>query len=138
MAILNHFTTACRRSFGGDRLNQQLVFVLRALHKSAAGEVFGMSAAGDGAMPERLIAPAGEKSTVKTLKEMPGPGVLSNLIEFFWRDGFSRVHEIQVRITAPCVLCVSQMCHLCVKWHRPLRKGARGAWPLVKLSAPKV
>uniref|UniRef100_A0A3B3DN54 Cytochrome P450, family 27, subfamily C, polypeptide 1 n=1 Tax=Oryzias melastigma TaxID=30732 RepID=A0A3B3DN54_ORYME len=27
---------------------------------------------------------------------MPGPSTLSNLIEFFWRDGFSRIHEIQL------------------------------------------
>uniref|UniRef100_A0A3Q4BRP7 Uncharacterized protein n=1 Tax=Mola mola TaxID=94237 RepID=A0A3Q4BRP7_MOLML len=28
---------------------------------------------------------------------MPGPGTLANLIEFFWRDGFSRIHEIQMK-----------------------------------------
>uniref|UniRef100_A0A665WAT9 Cytochrome P450, family 27, subfamily C, polypeptide 1 n=1 Tax=Echeneis naucrates TaxID=173247 RepID=A0A665WAT9_ECHNA len=33
---------------------------------------------------------------VKTLKEMPGPSTVTNLIEFFWRDGFSRIHEIQM------------------------------------------
>ncbi|TDH16915.1 hypothetical protein EPR50_G00003110 [Perca flavescens] len=49
-------------------------------------------------MPERLITPAdvGKKTRIKTLKEMPGPSALSNFIEFFWRDGFSRVHEIQM------------------------------------------
>lgn len=49
-------------------------------------------------MAKRLITPAnvGEKTTIKTLKEMPGPSTLSNIIEFFWRDGFSRIHEIQV------------------------------------------
>ncbi|KAM9304821.1 cytochrome P450 27C1 [Gastrophryne carolinensis] len=26
---------------------------------------------------------------------MPGPGTLTNLLEFFWRDGFSRIHQIQ-------------------------------------------
>ncbi|KAM4626738.1 cytochrome P450 27C1 [Discoglossus pictus] len=30
---------------------------------------------------------------------MPGPGTLTNLIEFFWRDGFSRIHEIQQKHT---------------------------------------
>uniref|UniRef100_A0AAQ5XVY7 Cytochrome P450, family 27, subfamily C, polypeptide 1 n=1 Tax=Amphiprion ocellaris TaxID=80972 RepID=A0AAQ5XVY7_AMPOC len=50
------------------------------------------------AMPDTLMAPAdvGEKTKVKSLKEMPGPSTLSNLIEFFWRDGFSRIHEIQM------------------------------------------
>ncbi|KAI3376954.1 hypothetical protein L3Q82_000194 [Scortum barcoo] len=94
-SVLNHFTAACWRSFQGDRLNKR-IFVLRALHKSAASEAFGISAGGD--QPERMIAPAdvGEKTAVKTLKEMPGPSILSNLIEFFWRDGFSRIHEIQI------------------------------------------
>ncbi|KAM6466517.1 cytochrome P450 27C1 isoform 1-T1 [Liasis olivaceus] len=32
---------------------------------------------------------------VKSLKEMPGPKTFSNLIEFFWKDGFARIHEIQ-------------------------------------------
>ncbi|KAG9477549.1 hypothetical protein GDO78_002769 [Eleutherodactylus coqui] len=26
---------------------------------------------------------------------MPGPSTLTNLVEFFWRDGFSRIHELQ-------------------------------------------
>lgn len=44
-------------------------------------------------------APAKEDkdSRVKSIKEMPGPSTTSNLIEFFYRDGFSRIHEIQVR-----------------------------------------
>ena len=68
------------------------------MHKSAASEALGISAAGEEAMPQRLIAPAdvGDKTRIKTLSEMPGPSTLSNLIEFFWRDGFSRIHEIQV------------------------------------------
>uniref|UniRef100_A0A8C5QK65 Cytochrome P450 family 27 subfamily C member 1 n=1 Tax=Leptobrachium leishanense TaxID=445787 RepID=A0A8C5QK65_9ANUR len=32
---------------------------------------------------------------VKRLEEMPGPSTLTNLLEFFCRDGFSRIHEIQ-------------------------------------------
>ncbi|XP_054471514.1 cytochrome P450 27C1 [Anoplopoma fimbria] len=98
MAILSHLTTACLKNLQGDRLNKQLSFILRALHKSAASEAFGMSAAGEEAMPDRLIPPAavGEKTRIKTLKEMPGPSTLGNLIEFIWRDGFSRIHEIQM------------------------------------------
>ncbi|XP_028435657.1 cytochrome P450 27C1 [Perca flavescens] len=98
MAILNHFTTACWKNLQCNRLNKQLFFILRALHKSTASEGFRISAAGEKAMPERLITPAdvGKKTRIKTLKEMPGPSALSNFIEFFWRDGFSRVHEIQM------------------------------------------
>lgn len=98
MALLKQFTTAYLRGFQGDRLNKQLFSMLRALHKSAASEALGISAAGEEAMPQRLITPAqvDDNSRVKTLKEMPGPSTLSNLVEFFWRDGFSRIHEIQV------------------------------------------
>ncbi|KAL4635782.1 cytochrome P450 27C1-like [Arapaima gigas] len=32
----------------------------------------------------------------RSLKEMPGPRTVSNLVEFFCRDGFSRIHEIQL------------------------------------------
>ncbi|XP_030271400.1 cytochrome P450 27C1 [Sparus aurata] len=99
MAILNKFTTACWKNFQGDRPNRQLFSIVRALHKSAASEALGISAAGEETMAKRLITPAnvGEKTTIKTLKEMPGPSNLSNIIEFFWRDGFSRIHEIQMK-----------------------------------------
>ncbi|XP_044058951.1 cytochrome P450 27C1-like isoform X1 [Siniperca chuatsi] len=96
MAILKHLTTACWKNFQDVRLNKQL-FILRAIHKSAASDAFGISAAEKEAIPEKLITPAdGGKTRIKTLKEMPGPSTLANLIEFFWRDGFSRVHEIQL------------------------------------------
>lgn len=36
---------------------------------------------------------------VKSLQEMPGPKTFSNLVEFFWKDGFSRIHEIQVQVS---------------------------------------
>lgn len=32
----------------------------------------------------------------RSLAAMPGPRTLANLVEFFWKDGFSRIHEIQV------------------------------------------
>ncbi|XP_034535547.1 cytochrome P450 27C1 [Notolabrus celidotus] len=98
MALLNNFTTACLKNFQSDRLHSQLFFFMRALHKSAASETYGMSTAREGAMPERLITPtdAGDKTTIKSLKDMPGPSTMSNLVEFFWKDGFSRIHEIQM------------------------------------------
>lgn len=73
-------------------------FALRCLNKSATSGTFGI--AKEEAIPEGLIAPAAaaQKKSVKKLAEMPGPGTFSNLIEFFWRDGFSRIHEIQVRL----------------------------------------
>lgn len=140
MALPKHFMTVCRKNLQGDRLNNQLFFTLRALHKSAASEALGISAAGEEAMPERLITPAdvGEKTRIKTLKEMPGPSTISNLIEFFWKDGFDRIHEIQVMLPmlllcpilfhrleyvfvlyslgkSLSILSVTQICHICVK-----------------------
>ncbi|XP_071666989.1 cytochrome P450 27C1 isoform X3 [Patagioenas fasciata] len=39
------------------------------------------------------------RSRVKSLHEMPGPNTLYNLYEFFWKDGFGRIHEIQQKHT---------------------------------------
>uniref|UniRef100_A0A672YEI0 Cytochrome P450 27C1-like n=1 Tax=Sphaeramia orbicularis TaxID=375764 RepID=A0A672YEI0_9TELE len=77
---------------------RRLFFNARTLHKSAAGEALGITAAEEEDMPDALMRPveAGTKTTVKSLKDMPGPGTLANLIEFFWRDGFGRIHEIQM------------------------------------------
>ncbi|XP_010793596.1 25-hydroxyvitamin D-1 alpha hydroxylase, mitochondrial-like [Notothenia coriiceps] len=98
MAMLNHLTTACWKKVQNDRLKKQLFFICRALHKSAASDAFGISEAGEGAMPESVISSAAvsEKPRILSLEEMPGPSTLSNLVEFFWRDGFSRIHEIQM------------------------------------------
>lgn len=98
MAILNHLTSACLKNLRAERLSAQLATVLRALHKSATSEALGISAAEEEALSSSLITPldVGEKTRVKTLKEMPGPSTMSNLIEFFWRDGFGRIHEIQL------------------------------------------
>lgn len=94
---MNKLTTVCWRNLQGDRRNKQMLFAVRCLHKSATSGSFGI--AREEAIPERLITPkdAAQKKSVKSLSEMPGPGTFSNLIEFFWRDGFSRIHEIQVK-----------------------------------------
>ncbi|CAG5857956.1 unnamed protein product [Menidia menidia] len=98
MAFADRFTKTCWKKFHADRWNNQLFYVLRALHKSAASKALEIPAPGEEAVSDRMITPAdvGEKTRIKTLKEMPGPSTLSNLIEFFWRDGFSRIHEIQM------------------------------------------
>lgn len=111
MATLNKLATACWRSSRGlerrNVCNGLMLTAVRLLHKSAASETFGIAAAGEEAAAEPLIAAAagGESSTAKSLKEMPGPSTLSNLVEFFWRDGFSRIHEIQVRMNARRYRC---------------------------------
>ncbi|XP_028332628.1 cytochrome P450 27C1 [Gouania willdenowi] len=101
MALLSHFSSTCRKTV--------TPMVLRALHKSATSEALRISAAEEEvevaeeveAMPESLLTPVQvvDKTRIKSLKEMPGPGTLSNLTEFFWRDGFSRIHEIQMEHT---------------------------------------
>lgn len=98
MAILNRFSGACWKSVPTGQLNEQLFLVSRALQKSAASEALEIPAAGGEAMSGRLVAPGvvRENRKIKTLQEMPGPSTLSNLIEFFWKDGFSRIHEIQM------------------------------------------
>lgn len=97
---MNKLTTVCWRNFQSDCHHRQMRFALRCLHKSATSGAFG--AAREEAVPERLITPkdAAQKKSGKSLAEMPGPGTVSNLIEFFWRDGFSRIHEIQVNFVA--------------------------------------
>lgn len=99
MALMNQIVNACCKSFRSDARKEKPLFVLlRALHKSATHDALRISAAGEESVQERLITAAevGEKSRAKPLKEMPGPSTISNLVEFFWRDGFSRIHEIQV------------------------------------------
>lgn len=42
----------------------------------------------------------GQAERPRSLAAMPGPRTLANLVEFFWKDGFSRIHEIQVAARA--------------------------------------
>ncbi|XP_076012151.1 cytochrome P450 27C1 [Genypterus blacodes] len=97
MAFTNQIMNACCKSFQSDARNKPLFVLLRALHKSAAHDALRISAAGEESVPESLISAAevGDKSRAKPLKEMPGPSTIANLVEFFWRDGFTRIHEIQ-------------------------------------------
>uniref|UniRef100_A0A1A7YAN5 Cytochrome P450, family 27, subfamily C, polypeptide 1 n=1 Tax=Iconisemion striatum TaxID=60296 RepID=A0A1A7YAN5_9TELE len=109
MAMLNRFPITCWKNFQVGLLNEQLVFLSRYLHKSAASEALEIPATAEEAMSGRLIPPAAaeidekqsivSETRIKSLTEMPGPSTFSNLIEFFWRDGFGRIHEIQLEHT---------------------------------------
>nr|P0DOX0.1 RecName: Full=Cytochrome P450 27C1; AltName: Full=All-trans retinol 3,4-desaturase [Aquarana catesbeiana] len=57
----------------------------RGAQRLAAGVVEG----------QRTLPQEGAAAGPRNLKEMPGPSTFRNLLEFFWRDGFSRIHEIQ-------------------------------------------
>ncbi|KAM6980117.1 cytochrome P450 27C1 [Aplochiton taeniatus] len=98
MALQNKVLHACFNSLKCEHINKHLA--VRALHKSTASESLRISTAREEAMPEGLIPPAtsgvGKSTQIKSLKEMPGPSAIGNLIEFFCRDGFSRIHEIQI------------------------------------------
>lgn len=101
MAILNHFAAACLKNLHGNLLPEKQMFnIVRLLHKSATSECLGVTASEQEAVPQTLMTPAdlGLTTRIKTLKEMPGPSTIANLIEFFYRDGFSRIHEIQVKV----------------------------------------
>ncbi|XP_058665765.1 cytochrome P450 27C1 [Ammospiza nelsoni] len=54
---------------------------------------------GEGRAAELLEPPPRRRGSVKSLHEMPGPNTLYNLYEFFWKDGFGRIHEIQQKHT---------------------------------------
>ncbi|KAJ3594156.1 hypothetical protein NHX12_006488 [Muraenolepis orangiensis] len=80
-------------------LSKRQTNLLRALHKCASSEALRGTAAGEESLPPPGLTPPGtleDTSRVKTLKEMPGPSTFGNLVEFFYRDGFSRIHEIQM------------------------------------------
>ncbi|XP_030638659.1 cytochrome P450 27C1 [Chanos chanos] len=79
--------------------NRNFLLQASGLHKSAASGSFEITAHGQAGLQENVVPPAPEVQKldrVKTLKEMPGPSAIGNLIEFFFRDGFSRIHEIQL------------------------------------------
>lgn len=79
---------------------RQLLIQTHGLHKSVASGSLEIAAHSQADLKEEsAVSPAEEvqkAARVKSLKEMPGPSTVANLLEFFYRDGFSRIHEIQV------------------------------------------
>lgn len=57
---------------------------------------------------------------VKSLKEMPGPKTFSNLIEFFCKDGFARIHEIQVQFNEKTIIV--EIDYICFLLHKAILK----------------
>ena len=140
MALQNNMRL-CGKSF--QMLPKQLsLLTLRALHKSVASEE--MSAAEEEALPERLITAAnvGRKTPVKSLKEMPGPSTLSNLIEFFWKDGFGRIHEIQVMVPMLLLFPIVSQIKICLcifcTWQEPVFSQRQPNLPLMRKMAQAV
>lgn len=79
---------------------RQLLIQTHGLHKSVASGSLEIAAHSQADLKEEsAVSPAEEvqkAARVKSLKEMPGPSTVANLLEFFYRDGFSRIHEIQM------------------------------------------
>ncbi|XP_061597221.1 cytochrome P450 27C1 [Cololabis saira] len=98
MASLSFLTSSWGKGLQAGLLSGQRFYVLRSLHKSATNEALQIPATEDETLSHTIIPPADvvDKSRLKSLKEMPGPSTVSNLVEFFLRDGFGRIHEIQM------------------------------------------
>lgn len=83
---------ASSRFPGQPRLCSSQSLAVRSSPRAAAGNK------GEGRGAELLEPPRRRLGRVKSLHEMPGPNTLYNLYEFFWKDGFGRIHEIQVQL----------------------------------------
>lgn len=89
------------KAFLADAVASPYVLRTNALHRTATSGSLRVAAEHSA---ESMVPPAAEvgdveKGTrVKSLKEMPGPSAIGNLVEFFYRDGFARIHEIQVSL----------------------------------------
>ncbi|XP_012674470.2 cytochrome P450 27C1 [Clupea harengus] len=100
MSIQSTILRVGRKTLLADVVTTPFLLRTHSLHKTATSGSLRVAAEHSGA--DDLVPPAIEvgdvqKGTrVKSLKEMPGPSAFGNLIEFFYRDGFSRIHEIQM------------------------------------------
>lgn len=105
MALQSSILLLARKNLLQDSCKQFLIQA-QGLHKSASSGSLEIAAHSQADLKEEnAVPPAAEvqKDTrVKTLQEMPGPSTFANLVEFFYRDGFSRIHEIQVSGDGRC------------------------------------
>ncbi|XP_056315501.1 cytochrome P450 27C1 [Danio aesculapii] len=99
MALQSTILHLARKNLLQDSCRQLLVQT-HGLHKSVASGSLEIAAHSQADLKEEsAVSPAEEvqkAARVKSLKEMPGPSTVANLLEFFYRDGFSRIHEIQM------------------------------------------
>ncbi|XP_038646035.1 cytochrome P450 27C1 isoform X1 [Scyliorhinus canicula] len=72
-----------------------------ALRPSSPGQAVPLrgTKGGVGTLVGQSSPPAAKPQRVRDLSEMPGPGTWSNLVEFFLKNGFSRIHDIQLQHT---------------------------------------
>ncbi|XP_016304652.1 cytochrome P450 27C1-like [Sinocyclocheilus anshuiensis] len=100
MALQSNILHLARKSLLQESC-KQFFFQTNGLHKSVASSSLEIAAHSEADVEEEnMVRPTAEEQKVergKTLHEMPGPSAIANLTEFFYRDGFSRIHEIQLK-----------------------------------------
>ncbi len=101
MALQSNILHLARKSLLQESCKQFLLQT-HGLHKSVASGSLEIAAhSQEDLKQENAVRPVDEEQKVervKTLHEMPGPSTMANFMEFFYRDGFSRIHEIQVSL----------------------------------------
>ncbi|RXN33522.1 cytochrome P450 27C1-like protein [Labeo rohita] len=99
MALQSNILHLARKSLLQETCKQFLLQT-HGVHKSVASGSLEIAAHAQADLKEEnMVNPVAEEqkvAKVKTLHEMPGPSTIANLVEFFYRDGFSRIHEIQL------------------------------------------
>ncbi|XP_078085273.1 cytochrome P450 27C1 [Mustelus asterias] len=98
---MSHLGILLSLSKGKECLSRVLQMVKPALRHPASGsQALPLTQTKD---VETLVGsstpPGAQPQRVKDLSQMPGPGTWNNLVEFFCRDGFSRIHDIQLQHT---------------------------------------
>ncbi|XP_020367664.2 cytochrome P450 27C1 [Rhincodon typus] len=98
---MSHFGVWLSLSRGKASLPAVLqAFTFSQAAKHTVGKLQETKDAGDVGIRLNKSSPSGAKAQgVKSLSEMPGPSTWSNLVQFFLRDGFSRIHDIQLQHT---------------------------------------
>ncbi|XP_064167204.1 cytochrome P450 27C1 [Anguilla rostrata] len=98
MALLKQMRHLYLRRPPGKAENRHSLLCALGFHQHSASQ--SPPTVEENVLPGNCIpstAAVGQDTPVKTLKDMPGPSTVSNIIEFFYRDGFSRIHEIQLQ-----------------------------------------
>ncbi|KAG9334043.1 hypothetical protein JZ751_009206, partial [Albula glossodonta] len=100
MALCMKTLYSWNRRLAGELDYRHVSLQVAVFHKFSACQALRVSAESEDNLlhrePVRSPAKLDKKIRAKSLREMPGPGIISNVIEFFFRDGFSRIHEIQL------------------------------------------
>ncbi|XP_072325744.1 cytochrome P450 27C1-like isoform X2 [Scyliorhinus torazame] len=95
---MSHFGILLNLSKGKGCVSRVLQAALRPSSPGQAVPLRGTKG-GVGILVGESSPSAAKPQRVRDLSEMPGPGTWSNLVEFFLKNGFSRIHDIQLQHT---------------------------------------